>query len=135
VRLLIGCGRPYEQICPMIINPSKGKPIGPELFVKVFAREIEVGRIEMDTIVAASMAGRIRKGSDTMIIWYTKNRWGWRDAPEPTPRVPARGDEYEKAGGERKVVVVVEGGLPSGSTPENPGGDNYPEVPPEESVG
>jgi hypothetical protein len=50
------------------------------------------------------------------------------------------GDEYNPgagaaaAGGAREVVhrVVVEGGLPVGSTPEKPEGDNYSDVPPEE---
>jgi hypothetical protein len=32
-------------------------------------------------------------------------------------------------------IVQVTGGLPHGSTPENPGGDDYPEVPPEEKFG
>jgi len=35
----------------------------------------------------------------------------------------------------RKVVVEIIGGLPSGSTPEKPEGDNYPDVPPEEPTG
>jgi hypothetical protein len=33
----------------------------------------------------------------------------------------------------RKVVVEVIGGLPPGSTPAKPEGDNYPDVPPEEA--
>jgi hypothetical protein len=35
----------------------------------------------------------------------------------------------------RKVVVEIIGGLPPGSTPEKPEGDNYPDVPPEEPTG
>jgi hypothetical protein len=134
VKLLIGSGRLPEQICPCITNPSTKKPIGIGLFHRVFKEEIEQGCAQMDTLVATSMMAQIRKGNATLIIWYTKNRWGWRDAPEPTPRVPARGDEYEKAGGVRTVTVVVEGGLPVGSSPTNPGGDEYPDVPPEEAV-
>lgn len=51
------------------------------------------------------------------------------------------GDEYNPGagvdvpGGSSKEVVhrvIVEGGLPSGSTPEKPEGDNYSDVPPEE---
>jgi hypothetical protein len=37
------------------------------------------------------------------------------------------------AGGPRTIRVIVEGGLPQGSTPEKPEGDNYSDVPPEEA--
>jgi hypothetical protein len=32
----------------------------------------------------------------------------------------------------KKIIVEIVGGLPVGSTPEKPEGDNYSEVPPEE---
>jgi hypothetical protein len=45
------------------------------------------------------------------------------------------GDDYVGPAGEPRTVihrVEVIGGLPSGSTPEKPEGDNYSDVPPEE---
>jgi hypothetical protein len=130
VKLLIGLGRPEELVRLAITNPYTKKPISIETLHRHFAHEIEVGQAEIDMVVGASMAARIRKGSDTMMIWYSKNRWGWRDHPESTK--PPGNDEYNGKGGDRTVRVVVEGGLPSGSTPEKPEGDNYSDVPPEE---
>lgn len=131
VKLLAGSGRPQEVIALAVTNPHTKKPMSVESLQRHFAHELEVGGAEMDTVVVASMAGRIRKGSDTMIIWYTKNKWGWRDHPEAT-KVPGKGDEYNPAAGERKIVLEVIGGLPRGSTPEKPEGDDYSDVPPEE---
>jgi hypothetical protein len=129
VKMLVGSGRPHQQICLAIINPGSKKPLSPGLFAKVFKDEILVGRIEADTVVSVSMFAQIRKLNTAMTIWYQKNNWGWRDHPEPTKR--AGNDDY--AGGPRTVRVIVEGGLPQGSTPEKPEGDNYSDVPPEEA--
>jgi hypothetical protein len=41
--------------------------------------------------------------------------------------------EQNTTGKPEKVIVEVIGGLPVGSTPENPGGTEYSEVPPEET--
>src|SRR5882762_10181510 len=107
VKLLIGSGRPHEHICKAIFNPSTKKAIGCDLFVKAFAHEIEIGRIEAGAIVSVSMFAQIKKGNMTSIIWYTKNVWGWRDHPEPTK--PAGNDEYA---GQQVIHVRVTGGLP-----------------------
>jgi hypothetical protein len=51
-------------------------------------------------------------------------------APYLHPRISATvpaSDEVPK-----KIIVEIVGGLPVGSTPEKPEGDNYSEVPPEE---
>jgi hypothetical protein len=40
--------------------------------------------------------------------------------------------EQHVSASHRKLVVEIIGGLPIGSTPENPGGTQYEEVPPEE---
>jgi hypothetical protein len=41
--------------------------------------------------------------------------------------------EQSTAARPQKIIVEVIGGLPVGSTPENPGGTQYEEVPPEEA--
>ena len=86
----------------------------------------------MDLIVAASMTGRIQRGSDVLMIWYSKQFWGWRDDPLAPKASDGKGDEYDGNKGTRVIRLEVTGGLPSGSTPEKPDGDNYSEVPPEE---
>jgi transposase-like protein len=60
-------------------------------------------------------------------------------APIHTPQANGTGknnsDEYDPATGAARTVIhriEVMGGLPSGSTPEKPEGDNYSDVPPEE---
>lgn len=62
-------------------------------------------------------------------------------APYIHPRIATtsqgnNGDDFGADGAPRAIVHRVEiiGGLPQGSTPEKPEGDNYPDVPPEESM-
>jgi hypothetical protein len=113
----------------VIVNPSTKKPIGPGLFANVFADEIRIGRLDADAVVAKSMLAQIKKGNTVLTIWYTKNMWGWRDQPEATKPAP-NSDEYAKTGS-HTLRLIVTGGLPPGSTPEKPEGDNYSDVPPE----
>lgn len=128
VKLLIGSGRPQESICAGIINPETKKPISVETFQKVFAREIEVGRSEMDALIARSAARRIKMGSDTMIIWHQKNLWGWRNEPEPKQI-----DAIESGATTIRYVIEMTNALPTGSTKGNPEGtEPMGAVPPEE---
>jgi hypothetical protein len=128
VKLLVGSGRPQESICAGIINPETGKPISVETFQKAFAHEIEVGRSEMDALIAKSAASRIKKGSDTMIIWHQKNLWGWRNEPEPKQI-----DAIEPGAATIRYVIEMTNALPTGSTKENPEGtEPMGVVPPEE---
>lgn len=116
VKLLIGIpNRPYESICSAIINPLTKQPISVDTFAKAFAEEIRTARIEMDALLAEAMAKRVKAGSDTQIIWQSKNRWGWRDRPEDLSKVDPVNTSAE-------LTIRVVGGLPHGSTPDNPGG-------------
>jgi len=56
-------------------------------------------------------------------------------AKDVAPYVHPRLSTVEQSTSARpdKIVVEVIGGLPIGSTPENPGGTEYSEVPPEET--
>ena len=127
VKLLVGVGRPIEVIALAITNPYTQKPIGPRLLKRLFKHEIEVGQAEVDAVAAVSLVALMKKGNVAATVWFTKNRWGWRDHPESTK---AGNDDY--AGGPRTIRVIVEGGLPQGSTPEKPEGDNYSDVPEEQ---
>lgn len=53
---------------------------------------------------------------------------GWRD--NPTSATEANQGTGAAA---VKHIIEIEGGLPMGSTPDDPGGPNYSEVPPEET--
>jgi hypothetical protein len=72
-------GRPQELVCMAITNPYTKKPISVESLQKHFAHEISVGQAEVDAIAAVSLVAQMKKGNVTSTIWYTKNRWGWRD--------------------------------------------------------
>jgi hypothetical protein len=58
-------------------------------------------------------------------------------AKDVAPYIHPRLSTVEQAATNSPVKYVVEviGGLPIGSTPENPGGTEYSEVPPEEPYG
>jgi hypothetical protein len=129
VKLMLGMKNPLEVVAMAIINPHTGDPIGAELLKERFSHEMAVADAEMRGLLAVNMSARIVKGSDTMMIWTSKNVMGWTDHPVSTKQ--AGNDEYNK--GDPKVVrVEISGGLPKGSRPDKPEGDEYSEVPPEE---
>jgi hypothetical protein len=49
---------------------------------RCFADELECGSVEMDAVACGMLAKRIREGNLTAIIWYQKNRMGWKDVVE-----------------------------------------------------
>lgn len=136
VKILKGDDLPEEQIALAIINPATGYPITTKMLHKHFALEMTVGRAESLAITMSMKRKRIMAGSDGMIMFDIKNKLGWRSEPLD-PRGPAgKGDEYtpnpDGSGPTLTRIIRVEGGLPKGSTPANPGGDDYDDVPPPE---
>lgn len=87
VKTMIGFGVPHERICAGLPNPDTGTPITRETFTSAFAAEIAAGTAEMDAMVATSHALKIKEGNMTAIVWYQKNRWGWRDQPAEAPPI------------------------------------------------
>jgi hypothetical protein len=86
VRLLAGYGIPPERICKVIHNPATRRPIGRETLEKRFENELECGAEEMDATVCAMLSTKIRHGNIVAIIWYMKNRMGWRDVVDQQGR-------------------------------------------------
>jgi hypothetical protein len=99
--------------------------------------------------VKGKLGGLVVEGAenDPRLALELLSRQGVEGFVAPQNNTPSgkgnKGDEYNPgsngggaaaAAGVKEVVhrVVVEGGLPSGSTPEKPEGDNYSDVPPEE---
>jgi hypothetical protein len=79
VKLLIGYGIPQDRVCLAIPNKYSGKPISKNTLERAFEQEIISGMAEMDAMCAVSLHRRVREGNMTAIIWYMKNRMGWRD--------------------------------------------------------
>lgn len=115
VRIMIGIGLTQEQAALAIINPRTGKGISEMTLRSAFAEELKDGRAHVDAMVAQSMIARIKGGSDTMIIWYQKNRWGWRD------RVDHNIGAKNSDGGE-VIVHVGFGKGPETEAPAKPNG-------------
>lgn len=80
VRLLIGSGRPHDEIVTAIKNPRTSKPISIETLHKAFTEEIRSGQVEMNTLAMTGLAGQLKGGNMTAIIWWSKNRMGWQDS-------------------------------------------------------
>jgi hypothetical protein len=136
VKLMAGFGIPHDRMRLGITNPYTKKPISRDVLERAFARELEIGTIEMDIAAMKSITAQIKKGNVTMLIWYSKNRWGWRDSYDATLRGGAGGVE-EASNGQRGMVITIRGGLPDPPEFANPGpeasgisgGDSVPNEP------
>ena len=80
VGLMAAFGIPQDRIRRCVINPRTGAPISKETLEKAFAEELQNGMAQMDLVCATAMAHQIKAGNTTMMIWFSKNRWGWSDS-------------------------------------------------------
>jgi hypothetical protein len=82
VQLLAGYAIPHERIAQAIRNPLTRRPIGINTLRLRFEAELEAGRAEVDTLLANSFSKRLREANPTILIWVSKNLWGWKDVVE-----------------------------------------------------
>jgi hypothetical protein len=82
VKLLAGYGIPEARIVKVVRNPHTRRPIQVPTLHKHFAEELESGAEEMNAVVCAMLSTKIRQGNIVAIIWYMKNRMGWKDVVE-----------------------------------------------------
>jgi hypothetical protein len=122
VKLMAGFGIPHDRMRLGITNRYTNKPISRDVLERAFADELEVGSVEMDIEAMRSMAAQIIKGNATMLIWYTKNRWGWRD--DPADHGSGRG-----GGNSEGMIITIRGGLPDPPEFTDPGSPNASEPP------
>jgi hypothetical protein len=79
VRTMAGFGIPQDRIRMAIISPRTKRPISQSTLRIVFADELAAGGAEMDEVVTRSHRKLIEERNVAAIVWYQKNRWGWRD--------------------------------------------------------
>ncbi|MCX7314448.1 MAG: helix-turn-helix domain-containing protein [Alphaproteobacteria bacterium] len=109
--------------------------ISADTLEKHYAYELEHGEDALINEAASKVVEHWRNGDKTMLCFFMKTRARWRETDQRDYRnLPGHGDDRSEASATRLVLQII-GGLPQGSTPENPGGDNYSEVPPEETNG
>jgi hypothetical protein len=82
VQLLAGYAIPHERIAQAIRNPLTRRPIGINTLRLRFEAELEAGRAEVDTLLANGFSKRLREANPTILIWVSKNLWGWKDVVE-----------------------------------------------------
>jgi hypothetical protein len=82
VRLLAGYGVTPDRICKVIKNPDTRRPIATTTLERRFKDELECGSAEMDAVCMGMLTKKIREGNIVAMIWYMKNRMGWRDVSE-----------------------------------------------------
>jgi hypothetical protein len=119
IKLMAGFGIPHDRMRLGIPNPYSGRPISRDVLERAFAYELEVGSVDMDIAAMKSMAMQIKKGNVTMLIWYSKNRWGWRDSYDAMLR-GAAGGVGQGPDGQRGMVITIRGGLPDPPEVANP---------------
>jgi len=97
VEAVAGFGACHADICLLILNLNRGKPIDEKTLRKHFARELEVGSIKANVAVVKALYENATKGDTTAQIWWTKCRMGWKDTSRidaPAPVVNINLSEY-----------------------------------------
>jgi len=67
-----GTGLPHEQIAILI-------GIDDKTLRKHYARELALGKAKAHAKIGGKCFSRAMKGSDTMLIWWTKTQMRWRE--------------------------------------------------------
>jgi hypothetical protein len=79
VESLAGLGLLHREICLLIVNPHRRKPIDEKTLRKWFKHELAVGSVKTNGKVAKSLYQQALKGNVTACIWWTKCRMGWKE--------------------------------------------------------
>ena len=101
VKLLIANGFAQHLVCQFISN-RRGSHISESTLKRVFAHKLEVGKVELDTVVLTQFMAAIHRGERWAICKYMDQRmWrpesgGWRARPY---EVAVRGALREASGG------------------------------------
>src|SRR5216683_3117478 len=101
VKLLAANGYAQHLLC-QYINNRRGSHISESTLKRLFAPELEVGKVELDTIVLTQFMAAIRRGERWAICKYMDQRmWrpesgGWRARPY---EVAVGGDQSAASGG------------------------------------
>jgi hypothetical protein len=86
VKLLAACGMSQDRIC-LRIQGNDGKPICEATLKRHFARELQLAKVEVETIVLTQFMAAINRGERWAICKYMDQRmWrpedgGWRARP------------------------------------------------------
>jgi hypothetical protein len=86
VKLLIANGYAQHLVCQYISN-RRGSHISESMLKRAFARELEIGKVELDTMVLTQFVAAIKRGERWAICKYMDQRmWrpedgGWRARP------------------------------------------------------
>jgi hypothetical protein len=138
VLMMKGMKQSEEVIANAIMNPHTQWPITVETLHKHFRKELDTGVAAVIAILSGTLMKNLARGLEGTSFFMSKNLMGFRSEPlDPRP-VLGKGDEYvpnaDGSPGGPTITrrIIIEGGLPKGSTPEKPEGDDYDEVPPEE---
>jgi hypothetical protein len=88
VKLLIANGYAQHLVCKYISN-RRGSHISKSTLKREFARELEIGKVELETIDLTQFMAAIMRGERWAICKYMDQRmWrpesgGWRARPDP----------------------------------------------------
>ena len=110
MQLLAGYAIPHERIAQAIRNPLTRRPIGINTLRLRFEVELEAGRAEVDTLLANGFSKRLREANPTILIWVSKNLWGWKDVVEQQGKSEV--DLNVKLEGKALADALREHGLP-----------------------
>src|SRR6266852_3067925 len=86
VKLLVACGMAQDRVC-LRIRGNDGRPISEATLKRHFARELQLAKVEVETIVLTQFMAAIMRGERWAICKYMDQRmWrpesgGWRARP------------------------------------------------------
>ena len=86
VKLLVACGMAQDRVC-LRIRGNDGKPISEATLKRRFARELQLAKVEVETIVLTQFMAAIKRGERWAICKYMDQQmWrpesgGWRARP------------------------------------------------------
>jgi hypothetical protein len=113
VQLLAGYAIPHDEIAKAIRNPATKRSISTSTLARCFEHELEVGRAQVSTLLAAGLTKRLREANVTALIWVSKNLWNWSDRVEQSRIGHTHTDVSIKIAPEELSQKLKEFGLPS----------------------
>jgi hypothetical protein len=79
VEAMTGLKMTHDEMHPLVLNPRTNAPIDKKTFEKAFARELQIGKYKLKSLIGTKFMERLNLGEPWAIQFGFKHIFRWRE--------------------------------------------------------